>query len=92
MDMKNIALQIVDLQKTAFDSGYETLVALQDQAEKVLNALVDQTGWFPSEGNGALSEWMGMYKRERDDLKKAFDDGFDHLSFTIASSFESMKL
>jgi hypothetical protein len=92
MDMKNMALQMVDVQKTAFDSGYETLVALQDQAEKVLNTLVDQSGWFPSEGKGALSEWMGMYKRERDDFKRALDDGFDHLGVTIASSFESMKL
>jgi hypothetical protein len=86
MDMKSMALQMVDLQKAAFDNGYETLVTMQDQAEKVFDAFVNQAGWFPSEGKGALHEWAGMYKKGRDDFKKAVDDGFDHLGGYITSS------
>ncbi|HNU74821.1 MAG TPA: hypothetical protein PLE36_14055 [Deltaproteobacteria bacterium] len=86
MDMKSMALQMVDLQKAAFDNGYETLVTMQDQAEKVFNAFVDQTGWFPSESKGVLSEWVSMYKKGRDDFKKAVDDGFDHLGGYLTSS------
>jgi len=91
MDMKNMALQMVDLQKAAFDNGFETLVTVQDQVEKVFGAFVDQTGWFPSEGKGFLSEWMNMYKRGRDDFKKAIDDGFDHLETYITSSFSAVQ-
>ena len=86
MDMKTMALQMIDLQKVAFDNGYETIVTLQDQAEKVLNAFMDQTGWFPAEGKGALLEWTTMYKKGRDDFKKAIDDGFDQLQRYISSS------
>ncbi len=86
MDMKTMALQMVDLQKAAFDNGYETIITLQDQAEKVLNAFMDQTGWFPAEGKGALLECTNMYKKGRDDFKKAIDDGFDQLEGYVSSS------
>ena len=86
MDMKTMALQMVDLQKAAFDNGYETIVTLQEQAEKVLDAFMDQTGWYPAESKGALLEWMNMYKKGRDDFKKAIDDGFDQLEGYISSS------
>jgi len=34
MDTKTLMTQMIDLQKSSFDNGYETIVTLQDQTEK----------------------------------------------------------
>lgn len=50
MDPKQIAKQMVDFNKTAFDNSFEAMSALQDQAEKMFIATMEQTSFFPAEG------------------------------------------
>jgi hypothetical protein len=76
MDQKHLIKQFVDIQKNAFDNGFNAIVALQDQAENMMNSFLEQATWIPEEGKGAIFEWSKMYKKGRDDFKKAVNDGY----------------
>ena len=50
MEPKQIAKQIVDFNKTAFDNSFDAMSVIQDQTEKMVNAMMEQTAFFPEEG------------------------------------------
>ncbi len=74
MENKELVKQMVNLQKTSFENGFNMLVSLQDQMEKMVNAFVDQAPWLPAEGRKAFANLVGTYKKGREDLKKLVDD------------------
>ncbi len=76
MDPKQIAKQMVDFNKTAFDNSFEAMSALQDQAEKMFIASMEQTSLFPAEGKKLINEWIKTYKKGREDFKAAADENF----------------
>jgi hypothetical protein len=76
MDPKQIAKQMVDFNKTAFDNSFEAMSALQDQAEKMFTATMEQTSFFPAEGKKLINEWIRTYKKGREDFKAAADENF----------------
>ena len=76
MDPKQIAKQMVDFNKTAFDNSFEAMSALQDQAEKMFTATMEQTTFFPEEGKKLINEWINAYKKGREDFKAAADENF----------------
>lgn len=76
MDQKQFVKQVIDIQKNAFDHGFNTIVALQDQAENMMNSFLEQATWIPEEGKDAIIEMSKMYRKGRDDFKKAVNDGY----------------
>ncbi len=76
MDPKQIAKQMVDFNKTAFDNSFEAMTVIQDQAEKMFTTAVEQTSFFPDEGKKLINEWIRTYKKGRDDFKAATDENF----------------
>jgi uncharacterized coiled-coil DUF342 family protein len=76
MDPKQIAKQMVDFNKTAFDNSFEAMSALQDQAEKMFTSTMEQTSFFPAEGKKLINEWIKNYKKGRDEFKAAADENF----------------
>lgn len=76
MDPKQIAKQMVDFNKTAFDNSFETMSVIQDQAEKMFTATMEQTSFFPEEGKKLIYEWIKNYKKGRDDFKATADENF----------------
>jgi polyhydroxyalkanoate synthesis regulator phasin len=74
---KDMAKQVIQFYKTTFDNSFGTLVMLQDQAEKLLKTFVDQTPGMSDEGRKVLDQWTSVYKKGRDDFKKAMDEGYD---------------
>ncbi len=76
MDPKQIAKQMVDFNKTAFDNSFEAMSALQDQAEKMFIASMEQTSFFPAEGKKLINEWIKTYKKGREDFKAAANENF----------------
>ena len=50
MDPKQIAKQMIDFNKTAFDNSFSAMSALQDQTEKLILSFLDKTDWIPKEG------------------------------------------
>jgi len=76
MDPKQIAKQMVDFNKAAFDNSFDAMSALQDQAEKMFTATMEQTSFFPVEGKKLINEWIKNYKKGRDEFKAAADENF----------------
>lgn len=91
MDTKTLMVQMIDLQKSSFDNGYETIVTLQDQAEKIVNAFLDQATWIPSESRGAMKEWANVYKKGRDDIRSLVDDGYSKAEGYVSTLFSGLQ-
>ena len=88
MDMRMLMLQLLDGQKEFFANGFATLGAVQDKAEKVVNDVVNQAGWVPAVGKGALKDWYSLVRKSRDDMKKAIDDGYAQARSCVGAALE----
>jgi len=84
MEPKQIAKQMIDFNKTAFDNSFEAMIVLQDQAEKVVSSFMKQNSLVPEEGKKAVADWINTYKKGRTDLKKAADESFKKVEAAFA--------
>ena len=73
---KDMAKQVVQFYKTTFDNSFRTMVMLQEQAEKLMKTFIVQVPGMSDEGKKVLDQWMGAYKKGREDFKKAMDEGY----------------
>ena len=76
MDPKQIAKQMIDFNKAAFDNSFNAMAILQDQIEKMASTALEQNNMIPAEGKKAVSDWIKSYKKGRDDFKASADEGF----------------
>jgi polyhydroxyalkanoate synthesis regulator phasin len=85
MEPKQIAKQMVDFNKTAFDNAFEAMAVIQDQTEKMVTAMMEQTAFFPDEGKKLITEWIKTYKKGREEFKAAADENFKKVESFFAS-------
>jgi hypothetical protein len=85
MEPKQIAKQIVDFNKTAFDNSFDAMSVIQDQTEKMVNAMMEQTAFFPEEGKKAVNDWIKTCKKGREEFKAAADGNFKKVEVFFAS-------
>jgi hypothetical protein len=76
MDPKQIAKQMIQFNKTAFDNTFNAMTVLQEQTEKMMGMYLDQAPLLPAEGKKAINEWLKAYKKGREDFKTAVDDNY----------------
>lgn len=76
MDPKQIAKQMIDFNKAAFDNSFNAMAILQDQIEKMASTALEQNNMIPAEGKKAVSDWIKSYKKGRDDFKAGADESF----------------
>ena len=76
MDPKQIAKQMIDFNKAAFDNSFNAMAILQDQIEKMASTALEQNNMIPAEGKKAVSDWIKSYKKGRDDFKASADESF----------------
>jgi polyhydroxyalkanoate synthesis regulator phasin len=85
MEPKQIAKQVIDFNKTAFDNSFEAMTVLQDQTEKMVNAIIEQNTLIPEEGKKAVADWVKSYKKGRNDMKTAADESFKKVESFFAA-------
>jgi polyhydroxyalkanoate synthesis regulator phasin len=85
MEPGKIAKQMIDFQKTTFDNTFNAMVSLQEQTEKMVNTIIGQAPWLPEEGKKVINEWVGAYKKGRNDFKKLVDQNFKKVEEAFAS-------
>lgn len=78
MDSKALIKRTLDYQKAAFDAGYNTLVILQGQVEKMTTEMWEKAN-LPEDTVKALETTLSEYRKTRDDMKKMLDDSFSKL-------------
>ncbi len=66
MDQKQIAKQMMEFNKTAFDNTFSAMIVLQDQTEKLVSRFLEKAPWFPEEGKKAINDWINTYKKVAD--------------------------
>ena len=76
MDNNEIVKQMIDLHKKSFDNFFLATALIQDQAEKLLITFVHQMPGMNNGGGEVVNQWISAYKKNRDDFKKAVDDGY----------------
>jgi hypothetical protein len=77
MDPKQIAKQMIQFSKTAFDNTFNAMTILQEQTEKMVNMFQEQQSpWMPAEGKKAVTDWINAYTRGREDFKAAVDGNY----------------
>lgn len=93
MEQKQIAKQMMDFNKTAFDNSFNAMAALQDQTEKLVLSFLDKAAWFPGEGKKAIHDWVTSYKKGREDFKSAADESYQKVAdyFTQAEKQSKTK-
>ena len=80
METEKFAKQMIDFQKTAFDNTFTAVTMLQDQAERMVNTVIDQATWLPEESRRVIDEMVGAYKKGRTDFKGAMDENFEKMT------------
>jgi hypothetical protein len=85
MEPKQIAKQMIDFNKTAFDNSFEAMAVLQDQTEKMVTSFIEQNALIPEDGKKAVSDWIKTYKKGRNDLKVAADESFKKVESFFAA-------
>ena len=86
MDQKQIAKQMMDFNKTAFDNTFNSITILQDQTEKLVLNFLEKAPWLPEEGKKAINEWIKAYKKGRADFKAAADDSYKKVTDYFAKT------
>lgn len=85
MDPKQIAKQMVDFNKTAFDNSFNAMCVVQDQAEQMFNSMMEQTAFFPEEGKKLINDWIKTCKKGREEFKAAADENYKKVDMFFSS-------
>jgi len=86
MDQKQIAKQVLDINKSAFDNSFHAMTAMQDHTEKLVLSFLEKAPWFPEEGKKAINEWVKTYKKGREDFKSAADESYKNIAGCFAGA------
>jgi polyhydroxyalkanoate synthesis regulator phasin len=91
MDPKQIARQMIQFNKTAFDNIFDAITVLQEQTEKLITMYMDQAPLLPEEGKKAIMGWMKAYKKGREEFKTAMDENYKLQNMISGAPSETVK-
>jgi hypothetical protein len=89
MDPKQIAKQMIQFNKTAFDNTFDAMTVMQEQTEKMIAMWMEQTPLLPAEGKKAINDWLKAHKKGRTDFKAAADENFKKMEKYFAGFDEA---
>ncbi|KUG24193.1 hypothetical protein ASZ90_005989 [hydrocarbon metagenome] len=91
MENKKIAKQLIDFNKSAFESGYNSIFMLQEQTTRAVDNMLQQNPWLPAQTKSFINEWANIYKKVISDFKDAVDQNYSKMEEYIASEGEASK-
>jgi hypothetical protein len=74
MDQNQVFKQMMDFQKAALQSSFNTLEIIQNRSEKVMKMFWDQTSWASDKLNSTLSDWTQTYQDGCQTLTRTVED------------------
>ena len=88
MDQKQMAKQMIQFNKMAFDNRFKAMSMVYEQNEKMMNALLEQASWLPADGKNAVKDWMATYKTGCGNFKSLADENYAKVEsfFTCTNS------
>lgn len=91
MYYKEITKQMIDGHNETFETGFNSIVMLQDQTSKAVDDLIKQSPWIPVQNKSMIDEWIGMYNKGTTDIKHAVNQNFVKLEQFLTSGLGSMQ-
>lgn len=76
MEMKDIAKQMIEFNKTAVDNSIDAMGMVHEQMKRMSTSLLSQVPGMPEEGKKAVDEWMNAYQSGREQFKKTLDESY----------------
>ena len=76
MDNLQIAKQMINFNKTAFDNSFMAMLTIQEQNAKMVNTFLEQATWMPEEGKKVIRNWVDAYRKGCEDFKKSADESY----------------
>lgn len=71
-----VALSVVDFQKTTFDTTFKLVSQFQKQSEDAVSKLLKSSSWLPKEGKEVVDEWVHLLRTSRADFDKTVNKSF----------------
>jgi len=88
MDPKKMIEQVMNFNKTTFDSAINTMSTLQEQADKIVDMTISQFSGLPEEGKNAINGWIESCKKGREDFKQVVTENFTKVSEFVDGAME----
>lgn len=76
MDSENLFKQMIDFQKTAFNSSFNTMTMVHTRMEKIMDMLMDQLLWGHEKWQSFVADWNKACHKSTEALKKTADENF----------------
>lgn len=88
MEPTKIAKQMMNFQRTIFDSTYNTVTAMQDNSENIVNNLLNEFTWVTEEAKKPFNDSVTLIKNARENYRKTIHQGFDKLDELVDNKSE----
>jgi hypothetical protein len=85
MDQKQIAKQMIQFNKTAFDNSFNAMTMVYEQNEKMVNAFLSQAAWLPEDGKKAITDWLQAYQKGCADFKDTVEENYQKVEDFFAT-------
>jgi polyhydroxyalkanoate synthesis regulator phasin len=79
MQPKQMLKQMIDLNKAAFDNAFNNMTMLQEQMEKVVKMMIEQSTGMSEEAKKAMKDWAAIYKKGFEDYKRIVNENFERV-------------
>lgn len=76
METNLFAKQSLQLCHAALTQTLDAALTVQDQSQKTIDSLLDQTPGIPAEGRRAISDWIEACRQQTEAVKTVIDEGF----------------
>jgi len=91
MDSKEITKRIIGSQKAVFETGFNSMVMLQEQTFNAVDNFLRQSPWIPAQTRSIVNDWTGIYKKGTTDFKETADQNYSKWEEGLTSGFEAFK-
>ena len=80
METNLIAKQTLQIYHAALIQTLDAALAAQDQSQKTLETLLEQSSVVPQEGKRAINDWLEACRQQTTAMKNVIDEGFRPLN------------
>ena len=91
MDSNEISKQMMGGYKAAFETGFNSMVMLQEQTSKAVDNMLKQSPWIPVQTKSMINEWTSVYKKGTKDFKEAADQNYLKMEEALTSGLETFQ-
>lgn len=86
MEGMKLVQPVMNANKIAFQTWFQSVSAMQDQAEQMMNYVWKQSPMVPESSKKVVNEWANLLKKERENMKKTVDQSFERFEQLLAGT------